>query len=135
MRSYTAEEIREAYKALLRVASAGEELIGKLEKLQEEGEKHIHDWADDDTVTVREIREAWNRRRIDVPIGKCPGVQASELLKDISEHREPEYPPSTIWKDYDGAMWVRIQGKRWGRLAQLQISPDSAPKRPLRQMT
>jgi hypothetical protein len=126
--TYTEEEIRRAWG---RTASNWNQnqvnlLIAELEK-----KDHRHDLADSDTVTAKEVRAAWDR--LDALQG--PGsVTSGQLLRDISEHREPEYPVKTIWKDADGSIWVRLPGMRWGRLAQLNISPDNAPKRPLRRM-
>lgn len=106
---------------------------------------HVHDFADTDTVTVREIRDAF--RRI-LPDGRCQMCGAkfhgndppSEyFLRDISEHREPEYPRHSVWKDDNGVIWQRTSAARsryaqWLRMGMDGIYGDSSPKRPLRRM-
>lgn len=94
---------------------------------------HAHDWADADEITVKELRDAW--RRANAPAEQEQAdARLNMFLRDISRHREPDYPVKTTWKDADGAIWRRIPDGKWGRLAQIDISPDDAPKRPLRRM-
>lgn len=127
MTSYTEDEIRRAMKECpCWTVSA---VLTSLKENQRDN--HAHDWADTDTITVKEIRAAWARIQ---GLGEPGSVTASQFLRDISRHREPDYPVNTIWKDADGAIWHRIPDGKWGRLAQAGISPGDAPKRPLRQM-
>jgi hypothetical protein len=92
---------------------------------------HVHDFADDDTVTVREIREVLERftgRNV-----------IRDILRDISERREPEYPAYSVWKDDNGVIWQRTSQPRsrygqWLRMGMDGIHGDSSPQRPLKRM-
>lgn len=83
---------------------------------------------DTDTVTVKEIRAAW--QRID-RLEAVGSVTAAELLTDILIHREPEYPYASIWKDHSGVYWFRGTDKTWLRFGRSDVYKDSSPNRPL----
>ena len=123
--SYTENEIVAAASMCGWGKSIAQALIGELEREND----HVHDFADSDTVTVREIREAWNRRRIDVPIGRCPGIQASELLKDISEHRE-NFCQDAVVQDPEGNIW-KLRGRDWVIFDSMMKIGYDIPRRPL----
>lgn len=93
MRSYTEDEIRTAVARLQmfgRADYSGDSLLGKLAEL-----KGTPVLADADTVTAKEMRDAW--KRIDSLTGSG-SVTAEQILRDISEHREPEHIPGRIYR-------------------------------------
>lgn len=65
--------------------------------------------ADTDTVTVRELREAWSRENLQTGLSASPAVTRHDLdrlLRDISEHREPEWTPGKIYRTYTGGRFL-----------------------------
>jgi hypothetical protein len=87
---------------------------------------HVHDWAPADTITVKELREAY--------MNVEDAFDEGTLLRYISEHREPEYKPGTVWKDSVGVIWLRGQNKSWTRCGSVCTHNDGAPRRPLTPM-
>lgn len=89
-------------------------------------------WTDSDTVTVKEIREAWQRKYPDsFPLR---GADLADFLRDIAEHREPEYPYQSTWKDADNVVWQRTAKKMWRKMGQEGEFTHNYPKRPLKRM-
>jgi hypothetical protein len=138
MGSYAEEEIRAAWnRATSRIEAENlsqctiDVLISELRK-----KDHVHDFADTDTITVKELREAW--RRANAPASVAIANFAM-LLTDISSHREPEHPYASTWKDDNGVVWQRAMdgnGKvnMWLRMGHAGKFSDSQPKRPLKRM-
>lgn len=89
--TYTEEQIRRAWEK--KGQSAGSSPVNALiEQLRKDG--HVHDFADGDTVTAKEIRDAFTRV---LPYGRClrcgskfhgNDIPSEYFLRDISEHRE-----------------------------------------------
>lgn len=129
--SYTEEEIRKAFTLQGNIIhySLGELLIA-LAKLKDD---HVHDFADSDTITVKELRDAELRLR-DTGTTLTMPFTAGKLLQDISEHREPDYPYATVWKDYNGTYWFRTSRNAWLRFGIAPEQPHDLPRRPLRRM-
>jgi hypothetical protein len=125
MTSYTEEEIRKAFSLQGNSIhySLGE-LLASLRKLKD---THVHDFTDDDTITVRELRESWERVR-----GPSPGTGL--LLEDISKHREPEYPAGSVWRDRNEVTWMRVAGRKWKQFGNVMAWADNVPARPLKRM-
>jgi hypothetical protein len=125
MRSYSEDEISRAFLAIgVRWNTLSGQLISKLRDMQE---AHVHDFADTDTITVREVRDAWERVR-------GPGTP-DLLFRDISEHREPEYPAGTAWEDRNHTThWYRLANGKWYRFGSSTTFEDHVPVRPLRRM-
>ena len=129
--TYTEDEIRKAWK-ILEMSGFGASYIEVLLQALEMNRKdnHIHDFTDDDTITVKEIREAWTR------MGN-PATWTSQrtdvFLKDISEHREPVYPQGSIWRDRVGLIYCR-DGRNWLRFGTQVPFADNVPHRPLKRM-
>jgi hypothetical protein len=118
-------EIREACRAQKWHPIHEETLIKELKK------DHVHDWADDDVVTVQEIRETWRRWF------RTPGHEHDVgcFLQDISERREPEYPPLTVWIDGNNNVWQAARTpRRWLKPGSSVEYPYDSPRKPLRQM-
>lgn len=138
MRSYTEGEIRRAWNlATSRIElenlhmSTADVLISELKK-----KDHVHDFADTDTITVKELREAWLRANAPERVAI---TNFARLLTDISSHREPEYPYASTWKDGNGVVWQRAMdddGKvnMWLRMGYKGKFSDNYPKRPLKRM-
>jgi hypothetical protein len=125
--AYSEEQIREAWEALPGFGRSHLETF--LLALRGPAPGHEHDFTDTDMITVREFRAALKR------MTDAGGWDAERFLRDISEHREPDYPVRTVWKDADGVLWYRVSSAGWCRLIQgSPIVPDSMPKRPLRRM-
>lgn len=126
MKTYTEDEIRKAWdraKGNYGCKDLGL-FLSELKKADRE-----HDFADTDTVTVKEVRDA--ARRVFVLPGRNLGA---DLLKDISIHREPEYPCGTVWSDANGVIWLRTTDRKWLRFNSLSIYDDDIPHRPLTEM-
>jgi hypothetical protein len=131
LKSYTENQIREAFReaesVILRggkIRLSAEEVIWQLARGSD-----VHAiWADSDTVTVKELREAGSR----VPVSD-PDPLAS-ILRDISEHREPEYPPASVWEDDNGVRWQRTSNEMWLRMGRVGEFSHGYPKRPLKRM-
>ena len=91
-------------------------------------------WAESDTVTVKELREVWERW---FP-ATLPGHEHSfrAFLQDIREHREPEYPPGSTWLDSGNPAvpWYRTGNGTWLKFGREGTFPDDAPVRPLKRM-
>jgi len=138
MTGYTEDEVRKAIKALEFYSHGHLEKV--IENLREMKSGHLHDFADNDTITVKEIREACKRILPNDCCQKCgasfhAGDKPSDyLLQDISSHREPKYPVNSTWKDADDQIWHRISGNYWKRMGESGGFPDSTPRRPLRRM-
>jgi hypothetical protein len=130
MTGYTEEEICEVYKRKGWTSHFAGQVIADLRK----GREHVHDFADTDTVTVRELREAWKRCGIDTPFRADGMTEMENFLRDIREHREPEYPAASVWKDHAGRIWFRTSDKRWMRFGKAEIFPHDRPVRPLKRM-
>jgi hypothetical protein len=123
--SYTAEEINQALTAI--GGNTLGILVGKLREMQA-NDGHVHDFADDDTLTVREFKAALTR------MTDAGGWDADRFLRDISEHREPDYPPRSVWKDRNGVAWCRTRDKRWTQFGISVTWADAVPARPLLRM-
>ena len=120
MKIYSEAEIRAAWER----AFHGKITPGALFK-ELEGETQM---KDTDTVTVKEIRAAW--QRID-RLEAVGSVTANELLTDILINREPEYPIGTVVRDRDRIHWYRTSGNQWYQFGSSMKFTDEAPKRPL----
>lgn len=121
--TYTESQIREAWDKRLRDDSDINELIYALKKLPRGN--FVHEWADDDTITVKEIREAFKR------LTSAAHFNVPAFLRDISEHREPEYPLGTVVKDAKGQFWQRAEGMYWASFGQVTVRTNNIPARPL----
>ena len=129
MSYYPENKIREACRKVVMLTPAIEEQLMTALKKED-------DLADTDTITVKELREAWHRDR-------NPAAWTSQrldtFLRDISKHREPEYPYASVWRDNDGIVWMRAMDDRdrvnmWLRMGREGKYSDGYPKRPLRRM-
>jgi len=134
MTSYSEEEIRYAFRGWM-TESSGKSL---LRRLHNNREKSV--LSDDDTVTVRELRETLTRM---FPDDRCQICGAAfhggdkahiAVLDDIFSHREPKYPYGTVWKDDSGVHWQRATGDMWLRMGQSGTFSHTYPKRPLKRM-
>jgi hypothetical protein len=124
----TEEKIRRAAGRLGWDPSRTRMLISEMER-----NDHIHDFADDDTVTVKEVRDAATRLR---PAG-FPGVvifPVEDLLKDISSHREPAYIPGRTYRGQDGEYYHRMTAGDWRRGSDGKLVPRNHPAKPLELM-
>ena len=128
---YPENKIREAMRTIW---NSGSFTIGGIYAFEEsviaelkKDSHHHHDFADHDTITVKEIRESWKRL--------CYGTIAdvNTLLRDISTHREPEHPHGSVWKDRNGAIWFR-SGNTWLKPGDSLVYTDTRPLRPLQRM-
>ena len=134
MTTYSEEEIRRAAGGLMFAGNYADALIRKLE------DDHSHDFADTDTITVKEVREAFKRM---LPNGctQCGAsfhgkdIPSEAFLRNISEAREPSYPPYSVWQDKNGVFWYRTWSKEWLQFGNAGKFADSAPVRPLRKVT
>jgi hypothetical protein len=123
--TYTEAQIREAWNARLRDDSDINELIYALKKLPKGNFVPIHEWADDDTITVKEIREAFKR------LTSAAHFNVPAFLRDISEHREPRYPMGTVVKDAKGKFWQLGESRFWFSFGQTAVVMHHVPARPL----
>ena len=136
---YAENEIRSAMREL-KVFFAPAEAGLLMNKLKENKIDHVHDFTDTDTITVQEIRAAFKRILPNDCCQRCGSkfhagdIPADYLLKDISEHREPDYPSGSIWKDADGWVWQRLSSRTWWRMASDTTFRNDAPVRPLTRM-
>lgn len=135
MTTYSEEEIRRAAEKLGFAKNYADALIGKLMK-----DDHSHDFADTDTITVKEVREAF-RRMLPNGCTQCGAsfhgkdIPSEAFLRNISEAREPSYPPYTVWQDKNGVFWYRTWSKEWLQFGSTERFADSALSRPLRKVT
>jgi hypothetical protein len=129
-RMYTEDQVRDA----IRLAGHGYAEDRIMASLKGD---HIHDFTDDDTITVKEFRKAWNTRfaaGTQVMLTQ-PVVSREHLLRDISEAREPAYPPRSVWKDANDVEWRRAgTGGGWHKFGNSGYWGDEVPVRPLRRM-
>ena len=136
--SYTEEEIRKAWK-VLELSGFGSTYINTLIQALKAEDAHLHDFADADTITVKEIRETFQRLLPEDSCRMCGakfhgGDKPSEyFLKDVSEHREPEYPVKTYWKDAKGKIWY-TSGETWQKMQGAEGESHDIPLRPLKKM-
>jgi hypothetical protein len=121
--TYTEEQIRRAWVLRLNDDTDINELIYALRKLRKDN--HMHKWADDDTITVKEIREAFKRQT------SAAGFNVPMFLRDISEHREPEYPLGTVVRDAKGKFWMRAEGNFWVSFGSITATMHRDLARPL----
>ena len=135
--SFTEEEIRAAWRKT-GLSSFSDVWLETLFTELNRKKNRVHDFADTDIITVKELREAWNRA---YPTAfPLRGADFTVLLKNISEHREPEYPYASTWMDDNGVVWHRTMddggGKvhMWLRMGYPGKFSDSQPKRPLKRM-
>jgi hypothetical protein len=124
--TYTEEQIREVLDGYKTVTPYWIERVMTDLRLKS-GDSHAHDWADDDTITVREITEAWNRGNSTPARNSLPN-----FLQDISERRE-NFPPNAVVEDPEGNIW-RLQHTRWQVFNSLMTVSYETPRRPLRQI-
>lgn len=125
--TYTEDEIRKAWK-ILEMSGFGASYIEVLLQALEMNRKdnHIHDFTDDDTITVKEIREAWTRMGNPAT---WTSQRADVFLKDISEHRE-NFPEKAVVQDPEGNIWRLREGK-WQAFVTLYTVGYMVPHRPL----
>lgn len=123
---YTEDQIREAWvKAFGGVhmptfpSWSADALVARLKK-----DNHMHDWADTDTITVAELRTAYNT--VEGGFG--------DLLRWISEHRDPTLRVDSVWRDDRGIIWQRTTARKWLRVGFAGTWDDQTPKRPLHEM-
>ena len=133
--SYTEEQIRGAYDTAnvpfmqsSGIRLSADELLWQLGRARGTDVHPV--WADSDTVTVKELREAGSR----VPVSNPDPLAA--ILKDIAEHREPEYPPGTTWLDSGkpAIPWYRTGSGMWMKFGQEGTFSHNTPVRPLKRM-
>src|SRR5260370_31944855 len=112
MAGYSEEEILDGLRkqGTLSAAGAGLALAYIREAAMKKKESHVHDFADWDMITVKEIRDAQDRLR--EPGYPSTVFSAEKLLRSISENRRPEYPYGTVWKDNSGIYWFRCDGNQ-----------------------
>jgi hypothetical protein len=128
MTSYTEGDIREAFSRKSWTQASAEELLAALKG------DHVHDLADDDTITVRELRDLWRRGGLAYPLS------IDALLKDVSGHREPSFLPGQVVRDADGVFWrysmnpAWPEGK-WTGFGSISLHGFRTPKRPLKVMS
>lgn len=121
MADYTEEEIRKAFQLVQLVSGNVPATAGG----------HEHDFTDTDTITAKEVRDAW--RRLDALQG--PGsVTVSSFLRDISEHREPAYKTGKVYRDKTGVYYRRAVSGAWQVFGTSRFYDDRIPERPLREM-
>lgn len=84
----------------------------------------VTEFADTDTITVKELREAY--------AGVDGGFNDDSLLAYIREHRE-NCPAGTVWMDRNNVIWQRTRDERWAQFGS-SIWANTVPARPLRQM-
>jgi hypothetical protein len=137
--NYSEDEIRRAVDGEVRLFKpdlTAELVIARLTKNRE----NAHDFADADTVTARELRDALKRL---FPDGRCETCGAffhgsdtpgDAVLTNISEHREPDCPAWSVWKDANDAIWRRTPEMKWEKFGVRVSFSDVYPKRPLRRM-
>lgn len=121
---YTEEEIRKAMQRALAWSGTN----GMADKLIEEL-RNIHSpIADTDTITVRELREAYD--------AAMEIFDDNSILAYIREHREnyPLVKAGTVWMDRNNMIWQRTKNGRWTQFGTSSTWDASAPVRPLRQM-
>ncbi len=123
----TEDEIRRAAGRLNRLLCSLEAAMSEPTK-----DSHVHDWADSDTVTVREIRDSFNRKMYRTINGTALNG-AGELLEDISSHREPAYIPERTYRDAMGSYYQFSKDRTCWRGFYGTYSL-SIPKRPLELM-
>jgi len=128
MTSYSEEEIRYAFRGWL-TESSGESF---LRRLHNNREKSV--LSDDDTVTVKEIRDA--EKALQVRGQGSTIYSAEQLLRKIHSSREPEYPVNSVWKDANGMVWLRVadDGGGWACFGSAGTYSLNSPKRPLKRM-
>jgi hypothetical protein len=131
---YSEEEIRKAWRKATREIERSDKTYPKtidtLMDILKGGNGHVHDFADTDTVTVKELQEAEQRLRR--PGSSLSSFSTGKLLRDISEHREPYYAGNTIVKDADNRVWKMSPNRKWLRVEWIGVSNDDQPVRPLR---
>lgn len=133
MTGYTEDQIRTVLREMgLVPASYAEAFLAKLRKtdVQNPGKTDMHAiWADSDTVTVKELRDAEKRQSSQL-------YSVEHLLRYIAEHREPEYPPGTIWQDSGKppVPWYRTGNGMWLRFGREGEFSHNYPVRPLKRM-
>ena len=134
--SYTEKDIREALPAGNYFTAPA--VINRLRAQEKKRQDiHVHDFADTDTITVGEFKAACKRTPVlwdgsPVTVGNLS--LTDHILRSISEHREPEYKPGTVWEDAFGVAWYRGQSNTWMRFGVTTVWNNNTPKRPLRQM-
>jgi len=131
MTSYATEDIRRAFEGKGRLSEP--ELIWRLATL----ENDPVELADSDTVTVKEVWQAQARLAGDYPLSSSGARQyLGNLLEDILQHREPEYPPGTTWMDSGNppVPWYRTGNGTWLRFGEEGTFSHNSPKRPLKRM-
>lgn len=128
MTSYTEKEIRRVARELPFLAVATEELL--IERLRKNTkDNHVHDFTDTDTITVKEIREAWGRLNYRLTTAGGP----EGLLLDISSHRE-NFGNNSVAEDPEGNIW-KLKGGRWQIFGSTMTVSYGTPRRPLRFLT
>lgn len=123
--SYTEEEICAAMRCIgtfdprVLILQLGLDRIG--------GKSHVHDWSDEDMISVKEIREAWARGNSTPARNSLPN-----FLTDISEHRE-HFEENSVVQDPEGNIW-KLQGSpdRWFIFGSTMNVDYYTPRRPLK---
>jgi hypothetical protein len=71
---------------------------------------HVHDFTETDTITVREFREAWDRQFPGMYPLQIPAADRratfERFLRDISDHREPQYVPGNLYRTLSGGVYL-----------------------------
>lgn len=117
---YPESDIRRACRDMGIGASTEEALLAKLK-----GDQVHAAWTDSDTVTVKELHDAASRQTTQL-------YSVTTLLDSIDEHREPEYPPLSVWKSADDQIWQRDSSGTWAKMGVPGRFAHSVPKRPLK---
>jgi len=110
--SYTEEEIREAARELWPTASGSQWISQLLDKMAEQREKKDHGFADTDTITVKELRDAYTE------VGETgDGWDDDSLLTCVRAQRRGRYRPGQVVRDADGEYWkFLLNGTKTGWL-------------------
>ena len=133
--TYTEDEIRKAWKILGMTgfgASYIEVLLQALEMNRKDN--HIHDFTNDDTITVKELRETWERQFPGMYPLQIPAADKQStlnmFLRDISEHRE-NFPEKAVVQDPEGNIW-RLHNGKWQIFGITMTVNYHVPHRPLK---
>lgn len=92
--------------------------------------------GDNDTITVRELVEAF-QRRYRFFTKEQAAERAHTVMADIVAHREPEYEVGEVYRDAYREIWQYlpgVSGKPWRIFGSGERFRYETPKRPLRKL-
>jgi hypothetical protein len=84
----------------------------------------------EETFTFAELEGHFQRMQLSRNVMGGAAQEARVVLKDIKDHREPEYPANTVVRDAEGA-WYRRFLDGWGVFGRTGRVAFDVPKRPL----